>query len=91
VAVHPVNTMNRPVQVMLDLEDRRRARRRAAELGVTLTEYIRRLVREDLDAWTPDSDASAIIAIEDAESGPHNRYIGEAVAARIAKADPTIE
>ena len=35
-------------QISLSGEDHRRARQRAAELGVSLAEYIRRLVRRDL-------------------------------------------
>jgi hypothetical protein len=35
-------------QISLSREDHRRARQRAAELGVSLAEYIRRLVRRDL-------------------------------------------
>lgn len=85
--------MNRPVQVTLDPDDRRQARRRAAELGITLAEYIRRLVRRDLDDWTPEGDTSAIIAVERiAGSDPathKDQYIGEAVAARFAKTDQT--
>ena len=82
--------MNRPVQVMFESEDRRRARRRAAELGLTLTEYVRRLVLADLDGWTPDDDTPAIIPIDDSgEPIPPRKdiYIGEAVAARFAQSD----
>ncbi len=35
-------------QISLDPEDHRLARRRAAEQGISLAEYIRRLVREDI-------------------------------------------
>ncbi len=78
--------MNRPVQVMLHLDERRRARRRAAEQGLTLSEYLCGLVRDDLESWTPEADAAAAIAIAtDVPAVPdhHGRYIGEAVAARM--------
>lgn len=35
-------------QITLDVELQKRARKRAAQLGVSLAEYIRRLVRRDL-------------------------------------------
>jgi hypothetical protein len=83
--------MNRPVQVMLDPEQRRRARRRAAEQGLTLSDYIGRLVHDDLESWTPDPDTPAIITIADGPTTdvPAHRgtYIGEAVAARMNKTD----
>lgn len=83
--------MNRPVQVMLDTGQQQRARRRAAEAGLTLSEYIARLVREDLESWTPEADASAVIAVADTPTSdvpPHaGMYIGEAVAARLSRTD----
>ena len=87
--VHPVPVMDRAVQVMFDQEERRRARRRAAEQGLSLHEYIVRLIRADL-ASTPDGAAPASIAIADAPdtaSLPDHdgMYIGEAVAARMNK------
>lgn len=84
--------MSRPVQVMLDLDERRRARRRAAEQGLTLSEHIARLVRADLDSWTPEADAPASIPIAEsvADVPDHEgTYIGEAVAARLNKSHPT--
>jgi hypothetical protein len=35
-------------QIVLDTELQRRARRRAADLGISLAEYVRQLVRRDL-------------------------------------------
>lgn len=86
--VHPVTAMDRPVQVLLDPEQRRRARRRAAEQGVTLSDYIAALVATDLESWTPDVDAPAAIPIATDNPPDHEgMYIGEAVAARMNKAD----
>jgi hypothetical protein len=89
---HAGAVMNRPVQVMLDPDDRRRARRRAAESGLTMSEYINWLVRHDLESWTPKADAPAIIPIDDSGAtdmpAHKNRYIGEAVAARLDKTGP---
>ena len=87
-AVHPVTTMDRPLQVILDEEDRRQARRRAAELGLSMPEYLRRLVRADLDGWQPSREPIAIIPIDDSGEPMSTRRdvsIGEAVAARFAK------
>jgi hypothetical protein len=89
--VHAVADMNRPVQVMLDPSDRRRARRRAAETGLTLAEYIRRLVRQDLESWVPEADEVAVVRIAESEASDQStgqeHSIGEAVAARLDKTD----
>ena len=86
LVVHPVNAMDRPVQVILDPAQRRRARRRAAEQGLTLSDYIAGLVESDLATWSPQPGAPAIIPIL-AEAPPDHEvtYIGEAVAARMNK------
>lgn len=78
--------MDRPVQVSLDQEQRRRARRRAAEQGLTLSDYIAGLVADDLESWTPEPGAPAIIPVGvDLPTDHEGTYIGEAVAARMAK------
>lgn len=70
-------------QISLDAEEHRRARRRASELGISLAEYIRRLVRSDLEDEPRGGDISAIFALGD--SGGSNvarykhEYVGEAV------------
>jgi len=38
----------------------RRARQRAEELGISLAEYVRRLVADDLDRPTAEKDPSAV-------------------------------
>lgn len=84
--VHPVTAMDRPVQVTLDPEQRRSARRRAAEQGVTLSVYIARLIAADLESWTPDTGAPAVIPMATETPPDHaGMYIGEAVAARMAR------
>lgn len=79
--------MDQPVQVTLDGEQRRRARRRAAEQGLTLSDYIARLVEADLEGWEPAGDRPAQVPVSDASDVPphHGTYIGEAVAARMNK------
>ncbi len=73
-------------QIALDAEDHRRAKRRAAELNVSLAEYVRRAVRHDLGGEErPKADISEIFGI--GSSGGSNiakhkdRYVGEAVEA----------
>ncbi len=46
-------------QISLESELQRRARKRAGDLGVSLAEYIRRLVARDLGSSRPASDPSA--------------------------------
>jgi predicted DNA-binding protein len=75
-------------QITLPPADHQRARRRAAELGISLAEYVRRLVRRDLDEIEPKRplvDVAAIIGLGD--SGGSNvarqkdTYVGEAIQA----------
>jgi len=69
-------------QVTLDADLHRRAKRRAAERGISFAEYIRQIVDRDLGEQ-PKTDISAIFGIGD--SGGSNvarykdRYLDEAV------------
>ncbi len=47
-------------QITLEPETHRRARKRASELGVSLAEYFRQLVRKDLGNPRPKVDVSCI-------------------------------
>ena len=86
--VHPVNAMDRPVQVELERDLRRRARRRAAEQGLTLSGYIAGLIDADLDSWVPTPGAPAIIPVgTDLPSDHEGTYIGEAVAERMKQTE----
>lgn len=76
-------------QIALDEEAHRRAKQRAADLGISLAEYIRRLVDEDLDQ--PSGGRVHLDAVVDlGDGGPtdvasdKDRLIGEAVASRHA-------
>lgn len=70
-------------QIALDSEQHRRAKRRASELGISLAEYVRRLVDEDLGAVRPTGDIRAIFDLGDSGCGDISenvdRYVGEAV------------
>jgi hypothetical protein len=76
--------MKMPTQITLDPELRRRALTRAAELGISLTEYIERLLAHDLNATRRKADISLLFNLVD-EGLPTNiardkdKMIGEAV------------
>ena len=52
-------------QVTLDADAHRRARRRAAELGISFAEYIRRVVDRDLGEPPPPGDPAEIFGLFD--------------------------
>ena len=76
--------MQQRTQIYLPPEEHRRARRRAAELGVSLAEYVRRLVRQDLGGSGRAADVSSLFALGDSGGSDVARqkdaYIGEAIA-----------
>lgn len=78
--------MMQRTQVTLAPEEHRNARRRANGLGISLAEYIRRLVRHDLERPAPAIDPSALFALGDSggsDVGAHkDEYLGEAIAVR---------
>lgn len=72
-------------QITLDPELHRLARRRAADRGLSLAEYIRRLVARDLQPSLPEADRSLVFDLgnsggSDIASGKRE-YVGEAVEA----------
>jgi hypothetical protein len=77
--------MTQRTQITLPTDEHRAARRRAAEQGISLAEYVRRLVHDDLtEAGTkPKSDISAIFGI--GNSGGSNvaehkdEYVADAI------------
>jgi hypothetical protein len=74
-------------QVSLDAADHRRARRRAAELGISLAEYIRRLVRRDLEGPdVVDRDVTGLFALGHSGGSDvatqKDAYVAAATAAR---------
>jgi hypothetical protein len=52
-------------QITLDAEAHRRAKRRAAELGISFAEYVRQAVDRDLGEPRPASDPSEIFGLFD--------------------------
>jgi hypothetical protein len=52
--------MNARTQITMDPEMQRRAHAKAAELGISFAEYVRRLVQKDLGEPKPKADLSII-------------------------------
>jgi hypothetical protein len=76
--------MNARTQITMDPELQRRAQAKAAELGISFAEYIRRLVTGDLGETKPKADISILFDLVD--EGPptdiarnKDKMIGEAV------------
>jgi len=76
--------MNARMQITMDPDMRRRAQAKAAELGISFAEYIRRLVAGDLGERKPKADISIVFDLVD--EGPvtdiardKDKMIGEAV------------
>ncbi len=72
-------------QIALDPEDHRRARAKASALGVSLAEYVRRLVARDLESPRPAFDVSSVFNLGDSggsDVAAHkDAYLGGAVVA----------
>lgn len=77
--------MTQRTQITLATENHRRARRRASDLGISLAEYLRRLVQADLGEEPNRGDVSALFALGDSGGSDvarhKDRYIGEALEA----------
>ncbi len=76
--------MNARTQISMDPDLRRRAHAKAAELGISFAEYIRRLVASDLGEQKPRADISVLFDLG-ASREPTNiardkdKMIGEAL------------
>jgi hypothetical protein len=73
-------------QVTLDPQLHREARAKASGLGISLAEYMRRLVADDLQGLPRSADVGAVFDLG-SSGGAHvarekDRYLGEAVAAQ---------
>jgi len=52
--------MNARTQITMDPEMQRRAQAKAAELGISFAEYVRRVIAQDLSEAKPKADISVI-------------------------------
>jgi hypothetical protein len=76
--------MNARTQITMDPELQRRARKKAAELGMSFAEYVRRVVARDLGEPNPKADVSIIFDLGASEeptdiARDKDRLLGEAV------------
>jgi hypothetical protein len=76
--------MNARTQITIDPDMQRRAHARAAELGISFAEYVRRLLAHDLGEAKREADVSVVFDLID--EGPRtniardkDKMIGEAV------------
>jgi hypothetical protein len=71
-------------QITLDAEAHRRAKRRAADLGISFAEYVRQVVDRDLGDPTPRVDPNEIFGLFDSGGSDvardKDRYVDEAIA-----------
>jgi hypothetical protein len=76
--------MMQRTQITLEAAEHRRARRRAAELGISLAEYVRRLIRHDLAGPARETDPRVLFGLGDSGGSDvaanKDRYVGEAAA-----------
>jgi plasmid stability protein len=84
---YDVGTMMIRTQIALDSDEHRRAKQRAAEQGVSLAEYLRKLVRRDLRAEElPGADIGAVFGLGDSGGSDiaanKDDYLGDAVEAQ---------
>ena len=73
------------IQVSVTREEQKRAKVRAAELGISFAEYIRRLVKADLGEANLPAEITAVFDLGDSGGSDIARlkheYVGEAVEA----------
>ncbi len=67
-------------QITLDREVQRRARRRASDLGISLAEYVRRLVARDLGSSQPTADPACVFDLGSAGGSDIARQKHEMIA-----------
>ncbi|MCY4432146.1 MAG: ribbon-helix-helix protein, CopG family [bacterium] len=76
-------------QIALEPEQHAGVKRKAAELGISMAEYIRRLIERDLSAPKPQADISFIFGLGNSGgsdiASEHRTAIGEAVEADWAR------
>ena len=78
--------MNARTQITMDPELQKRAQAKAADLGISFAEYVRRLVASDVGQPEPKSKPDISIVFDLVDEGPitniardKNKFIGQAV------------
>jgi hypothetical protein len=76
--------MNARTQITMDAEMQRRAHAKAAELGISFAEYVRRLVAHDLGERKPKVDVSVVFDLGASDeptdiARDKDKMLGEAV------------
>jgi hypothetical protein len=85
---HDVNIMMTRTQLSFEREMLRRARDRANQMGISLAEYIRRLVAEDLCGTAPPADPSTVFNLGSSGGSDVARDKDSMVADALAKDSP---
>jgi hypothetical protein len=77
--------MTAPTKISLEPETRRRAEQRAARLGISVAEYVRRLLERELGEHRERADPSLVFDLGDSGGSDVARkkdsMLGEAIAA----------
>jgi hypothetical protein len=72
-------------QIALPPEEHRKAKAKAAELNISLAEYVRRLVARDVDEAQPQGDITAMFDLGNSGRADisqfKDKYVGEAAEA----------
>lgn len=83
---HDVATMTQRTQITLDSEQHRKVRQRAADLGISMAEYLRTIIDRELAEPSPRGDVSGILGLGDSGGSDiaqnKDAYVSEAVASR---------
>lgn len=77
------NTMAQRTQIYLEPEQHRRLKTRAAELGVSMAEYMRTMIERDLGGSAGGHDVSAILGLGDSGGSDVARHKDEYVGAAV--------
>lgn len=75
-------------QIGLDPEDHRRAKRRAAEMNISLAEYVRRLVARDLGSSGQSASPELVFDLGDSGESDVARRKDEYLAEAIGGVEP---
>jgi hypothetical protein len=79
--------MNGRIQISLDPETRRRAKARAAKLKISVAEYLRRLIAQDLSVSKRKTDVSALFDLADSSPATNIARDKDKMIAKAAKAE----